>query len=40
MCIRDSSLAAQYPYDIEKYCDGKDSFVKALESKALAEYRE
>ena len=34
------SLAAQYPYDIEKYCDGKDSFVKALESKALAEYRE
>lgn len=29
-------LAAQFPRDIEAYCDGKDSFVKALEQKALA----
>lgn len=28
-------LALQYPYDIEKYCDGKDEFVKQLELQAL-----
>lgn len=28
-------LAKKYPYDIEKYCDGKDSFVKNLEKIAL-----
>ena len=28
-------LAFQYPYDIEKYCDGKEEFVKQLELKAL-----
>lgn len=28
-------LAAAYPYDIEKYCDGKEDFVKELEQKAL-----
>lgn len=32
-------LARRYPYDIEGYCDGKDSFVKALERRALAWYR-
>ena len=31
-------LAAQYPYDIEGYCAGKDSLVKELERKALAWY--
>lgn len=29
-------LAAQFPWDIEAYCDGKDAFVKELEQKALA----
>ncbi len=29
------SLAAQYPYDIEGYCNGKDEFVKEMEEKAL-----
>lgn len=28
-------LAAQYPYDIEGYCDGKEDFVKRLEKDAL-----
>ena len=28
-------LAAQFPFDIEAYCDGKDAFVKELEQKAL-----
>ena len=28
-------LAAEYPYDIEGYCDGKDAFVRALEKRAL-----
>lgn len=28
-------LAAQYPYDIEGYCDGKEAFVKRLEKDAL-----
>ena len=27
--------AAEYPYDIEAYCDGKDAFVRALERAAL-----
>lgn len=29
-------LARQFPWDLEGYCDGKDSFVKDLEQKALA----
>lgn len=29
-------LAAAYPTDIEAYMDGKDSFIKAMEQKALA----
>lgn len=28
-------LAEKFPYDIEKYCDGKDSFVKKLEETAI-----
>ncbi len=28
-------LARRYPYDIEKYCDGKDAFVSELEKTAL-----
>lgn len=28
-------LAAQFPYDNDGYCDGKDAFVKALEQKAV-----
>ena len=28
-------LAQLYPYDIEKYCEGKDAFVKQLEAAAL-----
>ena len=31
-------LAAKYPYDIERYCDGKDAFVKETEKAALTEY--
>lgn len=30
-----AELARKYPYDIERYGDGKDAFVKALEEKAL-----
>lgn len=30
------ALARQFPWDLEGYCDGKDSFVKDLEQKALA----
>lgn len=33
-----SGLAAEYPEDIEAYCDGKDAFVKKLEEKAVAWY--
>ena len=33
-------LAGQYPEDIEGYCDGKDSFVRALERRALDWYDE
>lgn len=29
------TLARQYPYDIEGYCDGKEAFVKDLERQAL-----
>lgn len=29
-------LAEKYPYDIDGYCDGKDAFVSAMETKALA----
>lgn len=32
------SLAKRYPYDIEKYCDGKDEFVKNAERAALSLY--
>lgn len=31
-------LAAQFPYDIESYCDGKAQFVTELERKALQYY--
>lgn len=31
-------LAARFPYDIDGYCDGKDAFVKKIETLALAEY--
>lgn len=32
-------LAKLYPYDIEKYCDGKDELVKRLEKEALIWYK-
>lgn len=32
-----AALAAEHPYDIEGYCDGKEAFVRALEQRALAE---
>lgn len=32
-------LAFKYPYDIESYCEGKDLFVKDMETKALALYK-
>ncbi len=32
-------LAEKYPYDIERYCDGKDAFVREVEEKALETYR-
>ncbi len=32
------SLAQQFPYDIDGYCNGKDSFVKRLEQQALTQY--
>ena len=31
-----AELAAKFPYDIDKYCEGKDEFVKQLEKRALA----
>ena len=34
-----SKLALKYPYDIEKYCDGKEEFVKAIEIEALNWYK-
>ncbi|MCI1984582.1 MAG: GrpB family protein [Bifidobacteriaceae bacterium] len=33
-----SRLAAQFPEDIEGYCDGKDVFVQKLEREALMEH--
>ena len=33
------ALAQAYPYDIEAYCDGKATFVRALERRALSEGR-
>ncbi|MBO3444915.1 GrpB family protein [Clostridium sp. CCUG 7971] len=33
-------LANKYPYDIESYCLGKDSFVKELEKNAVAWYNQ
>ncbi len=33
-------LAKKYPYDIEAYCDGKDSFVQSLERSALKWYKD
>ena len=33
-------LAAQFTYDNDGYCDGKDEFVKSLEQKALLWQRE
>lgn len=35
-----SKLALEYPWDIESYCEHKNSFIKELEQKALAWYRE
>lgn len=32
------TLARRFPYDIDRYCDGKDAFVKDLEKKALLWY--
>ena len=32
-------LARKYPYDIERYCDGKDAFVKETERAALQAYQ-
>ena len=32
-------LASLYPNDIEKYCDGKDEFVKSVEERALEWYK-
>lgn len=34
-----SKLALQFPSDIEGYCDGKDSFVKEMEKKAVEWYK-
>lgn len=31
-------LAIKYPYDIDKYCDGKEDFVKDIEKVALKWY--
>lgn len=28
-------LAKQFPYDIDGYCDGKEEFVRQMESDAL-----
>lgn len=33
-------LAKRYPFNIEAYCDGKDSFMKVLEKKALEEFND
>ena len=31
-------LAQEFPYDIDGYCDGKESFVREMEERALAQY--
>lgn len=31
-------LAQKFPYDIDGYCDGKENFVREMESRALAQY--
>ena len=31
-------LAQKFPYDIDGYCDGKESFVREMEKRALAQY--
>ena len=33
-------LAKRYPFNIEAYCDGKESFMKVLEKKALEEFND
>jgi len=33
-------LAKMFPNDIQSYGDGKDSFVKELETKAISWYKE
>lgn len=33
-------LAQKYPYNIDGYCDGKERFVKEIESKALSYWAE
>lgn len=33
-----TQLSYQFPQDIEGYCDGKDSFIKDLEQRALSWY--
>ena len=32
------NLAQKFPYDIDGYCDGKENFVREMESRALAQY--
>lgn len=31
-------LAQKFPYDIDRYCDGKEDFVREMEERALAQY--
>ena len=31
-------LAQEFPYDIDGYCDGKESFVREMEERALTQY--
>lgn len=31
-------LAQKFPYDIDRYCDGKENFVREAEKRALAQY--
>ena len=33
-----TALAQRFPYDIDGYCDGKDTFVREMEKRALLEY--
>lgn len=32
------NLAQKFPYDIDRYCDGKENFVRDMEKRALAQY--